>query len=347
MRELVGPGGYLGAVSLVARNGRIVAGGAYGFRDLARTEALQPDAIFRIYSLTKIVASAAVLALADDGSLALDDRVGRHLPEFSGRGITIRHLLTHTSGIEQATEAVEASASLGAYGLAASRLPQKHAPGTRFEYNSVNTELAGRLVEVASGRPFDVFLRERFFAPLRMIDTSFEVPAGKRHRIAEMTSTDREGRLVAWPAGVSPRAGDSMRPWPSGAGGLYSTAADLARFAQALAQDGALDGVRILSRDAVRKMTTNQLGFLQPPVSQYNEGFGFGGFVNLDVPGRERPGSPGAFGWSGAASTYLMVDPRERLVAILLMQHIAQGLPRDPPKASFAFYNLVYSSLEK
>ena len=90
---------------------------------------------------------------------------------------------------------------------------------------------------------------------------------------------------------------------------------------------------------------TNQLGHFDPPVSQYSEGHGLGGFVNLDAPERERPGSPGAFGWSGAASTYYMIDRRERLFSILMMQHIPQGLPRDPPKISFRFYNLVYRSL--
>ena len=347
MEEVTRSGEYLGAVTLVGRNGRIVDWRAYGYRDVARTSPMDVEAIFRIYSMTKTVAVVAVLILEEEGKLALDDPVGKHLPEFAGRPATLRHLLTHTTGFAQASEAVEKSADLKSYAEAASRLPQAAVPGTRFEYNSVNTEVASRLVEVVSGKPFDAFLRERIFVPLRMVDTGFYVPAEKRARIAEMTSTDHEGRIIVWPAGDSALPGSMMRPWFSGAGGLYSTATDFARFCQTLLDGGQLDGVRILSRRSVDRMMTNQLGQLDPPVSQYGEGHGLGGFVNLDAPGRERPGSAGAFGWSGAASTYFMVDRRERLFAILLMQHIPQGLPRDPQKISFKFYNLVYQSLSK
>jgi CubicO group peptidase (beta-lactamase class C family) len=120
---------------------------------------------------------------------------------------------------------------------------------------------------------------------------------------------------------------------------------DYYRFARMLLAEGKHEGRRILSSASVRAMMTNQLTFLDPPVNQYGEGFGLGGFVNLDRPGRERPGSVGAWGWSGAAGTYLMIDPRERLVIILFTQHQPQGLPRDPRKLSFRFYNLVYQSL--
>ena len=340
-------GGYLGAVTLIGRNGRIVDWRAYGHLDLGRTAAMQPDAIFRIYSMTKTVATVAVLMLVEEGKIALDDRLGKHLTEFSDRPVTVRQLLTHTTGFSAPSEAMEKSADLKAYSAAAATLAQAAAPGKRFEYNSVNTEVASRIVEVASGKTFEVFLRERIFVPLGMPDTGFTVPAANRSRIAAMTSTDGEGRLVAWPAGDSKTAGDPLRRYWSGAGGLYSTAADFARFCQMLLDGGRLEDATLLHRETVAMMMTNQLTHLDPPVSPYNEGFGFGGFVNLDSPGRARPGSAGAFGWSGAAATYYIVDPRERLFAILLMQHIPQGLSRDPQKISFAFYNLVYQSLTK
>ena len=345
MEEVTRSGQYLGAVTLVARNGRNVDRRAYGFSDVARTSPMDVDAIFRIYSMTKTVVAVAVLILEEEGKLALDDPIGKYLPQFSGRSATIRHLLTHTTGFAQASEAVEQSTDLKSYAEAASRMAQRAAPGTRFEYNSVNTELASRLVEIVSGMSLDEFLRQRIFMPLGMVDTGFSVSATKRSRIADMTSTDSEGRIIVWPAGDSPLPGSMMRSWFSGAGGLYSTATDFARFSQALLDGGQLDGARILSRRSVERMMTNQLGHLDPPVSQYGEGHGLGGYVNLDAPGRERPGSPGAFGWSGAASTYYMVDRRQRLVAILMMQHIPQGLARDPPKISFQFYNLVYQAL--
>jgi len=339
---------YLGAVTLVARNGKIVDWRGYGYRDVQRSSPMRRDSIFRIYSMTKTVVAVAVLMLVEERKVAsLDEPVGKYLPEFNGRAVTIRQLLTHTSGLARADDALEKSADLKTYSEAAARVPAMNPPGARFDYSSVNAEIASRLVEVAAGTSFDAFLARRIFTPLRMPDTGFSVPAAKRSRLADMTSTDREGRLVLWPVEESKRAGDSMRPYSSGAGGLYSTAGDFARFAQMLLDGGTLDGARILSRKSVEAMMTNQLGGFTPPVSQFNEGFGLGGFVNLDDRRRERPGSVGAFGWSGAGATYYMVDPGERLVAILMLQHIPQDLGRDPPKISSEFYNLVYQSLVK
>ncbi len=341
LRDAVAPGQYLGAVAFVSRDGRILDWSAAGHRDLARTSSMRRDTIFRIYSMTKTVATVAVLTLMEDGKLALDDPVGRHLPEFSGRPETVRHLLTHTSGFATPSEAMEKSADLKAYSEAAARVPSAAPPGTRFEYNSVNTEVASRLVEAASGASFGDFLRQRIFDPLGMKDTGFSVPEGKRARIAEMTSTDASGRLVPWLAGDSTRAGDMLRSYESGAGGLYSTAGDFARFSHMLLKSGELEGTRILRAATVDLMMTNQLTLLTPPVSQYNEGFGLGGYVNLDDPKRERPGSVGAFGWSGAGGTYFMIDRSRGVAAILLTQHIAQGLGRDPAKPSFRFYKIA------
>jgi len=354
MGHAIDSGRYLGAVTLISRDGKIADWRAWGHRDLARTSPMRRDTIVRIYSMTKTVATAAVLALMDDDKLALDDPVGRHLPEFSARPVSVRHLLTHTSGFSPASEAMEKSADLKAYSEAAGRLPPAAAPGTRFEYNSVNAEVASRLVEAVSGMAFEAFLRQRIFVPLGMRDTGFSVPESERARIADMTSTDGDGRLVIWPAGDSKRPGDTMRRYQSGAGGLYSTAGDFARFCHMLLGSGQLDGVRILQGSTVELMMANQLTQLdpthrslgtRPPVSQYQEGFGLGGFVNLDDPKRERPGSVGAFGWSGAAATYYMIDRKQGLVAMLLMQHLPQGLARDPEKLSLRFYNLVYQTL--
>ena len=350
IRAATDSGEYLGAVSLVARNGRIVDWRAYGHRDVAKASAMKPDSIFRIYSMTKPVASVAVLVLMEEGKIAtLDDPLGKYLPEFAQSAVTIRHVLTHTSGFSNATETMEKSADLKGYSEAAARQPPAMPPGKKFEYNSVNSEVVGRLVEAVSGKSFDEFLRDRIFRPLRMTDSGFVVPEGERARIAEMTSTDKDGKLVAWPAGDSVRAGGMMRPYFSGAGGLYSTAGDFARFCQMLLNGGELDGASILGRKSVELMMMNHLTHLDPPVNQYSqsEGFGLGGYVVLDVAGRGRPGSVGQFGWSGAGATYFTIDRRERLVAILMMQHIPQGLPKDPQKPSFRFYNLVYQSLAK
>ena len=310
---------------------------------------MRPDSIFRVYSMTKPVVTVAALMLMDEGKLALDDPVSKHLPEFAGRPVTIRHLLTHTTGFAVPTAAMEQAADLNAYSRLAAGVAPAMAPGRRFEYNSVNTEIASRIVEVASGKSLEAFLRERIFVPLELDDTGFAVPPEKRSRIADMTSSDAFGKLVSWRAGDGKFAGDRMRRYTSGAGGLYSTAGDFARFCQMLLGGGRLDGITLLRPESVEMMMTNQLTMLDPPVSQYGkgEGFGLGGYVLLDDPGRERPGSVGQFGWSGAAGTYFTIDPRERLFAILLTQHLPRGLARDPKKISFQFYNLVYQALAK
>ena len=342
-------GEYLGAVSLVARNGKLVDWRAYGHRDLARASAMEPDSIFRIYSMTKPMLTVAVLKLVEEGHIAsVDDPVSKYLPAFATRPVTLRQLLTHTSGFANATEAMERSADLKAYSGLAARLASAGESGKRFHYNAVNSEVASRVVEVVSGTTFDAYLRERIFVPLGMRDTSFTVPAEKLSRLAEMTSTDKDGKLVAHDmprplAGEKAMPGRMMRPYFSGAGGLYSTAADYARFCQMLLNGGELDGARILARDSVDQMMTSQLANMDGPMP--GEGFGLGGYVVLDAARLGRPGSAGAFGWLGAGGTYFTIDRRERLVAILMTQHIPQGLPKDPQKLAARFYNLVYPSL--
>ena len=343
---------YLGAVALVARDtadGGVVSLRAYGHRDLARTVAQREDDIFAIYSLTKPVLTVAVMILVDEGRVELDAPVERYLPAIgriaSKRPMTVRHLLTHTAGFGGDKEEVEKAVSLESYVEAVSRMPLAYEPGTRFLYDSASSEVAARLVEVVSGRRFGQFVQRRILDPLQMRDTGFSVPETRRHRIAAMTSTDAEGNLVGWKTGDATSPGAPLRAWESGAGGLYSTVPDYHRFARMLLDRGTYRGTRILSGRSVAAMMTNQLTFLDPPVNQYGEGFGLGGFVNLDRPGRERPGSTGAWGWSGAAGTYLMIDPAERLVTILFTQHLPRGLANDPKKLSFRFYNLVYQSL--
>jgi len=181
-----------------------------------------------------------------------------------------------------------------------------------------------------------------------MLDTGFSVPPDQRARIVEMTSTDESGHLVTATAGASP-PGAMLRRYPSGAGGLYSTAGDYARFCQMLLNAGELDGVRILGRKTVELMMANHLTQLSPPVNEFNdgEGFGLGGYVVLDPARRGQLGSAGQFGWSGAAATWFTIDPQEQLIAILMMQHLPRGLPHDPPRLGKPFNNLVYQALEK
>jgi CubicO group peptidase (beta-lactamase class C family) len=355
-----GPG-HLGAVVLLARDGCVLHHKAHGHRDVARREAMPLDAIFRIYSMSKPIASAAALMLMEEGALTLDDPVERHLPDFADirlrdgsllrRPLTLRHLLTHTSCLDTGAAPVDPQAAPDLMTLArrVASVPLAAEPGSRFRYDGINTDVLCRVVEVVSGRPFGRFLRERLFEPLGMVDTGFSVPPAQRHRVVDITSVDSNGRLVLAAADRSATTpGVALRDYDSGAGGLYSTASDYLRFAQMLLDEGWWRGQRLLSPKTVASMRMNQVGHLDVGDGlSPGEGFGLGVSVLLDPAKRGRLGSEGSFGWPGAATTYFTVDPRERLVAILLMQHLPRGLAADPPRPSAAFHNLVYQALER
>ncbi len=275
MRDATDSDGYLGAVVLIAHEGRIVDFHAYGHRDLARREPMRKDAIFRIYSMSKTIASTAVMLLVEQGRIGLDDPVSRYLPELGHRQvliggsadaprlrpanseITIRQLLTHTAGFaaglkggEAATELMErndphAASDLRGFVERLSHAPLAADPGTRFGYDGAAIEVLGRVVEVVARQPFDAFLRERIFVPLGMRDTGFSVPASQRGRVVDITTMGDDGRprIADGPSAREP--GAALNAYPSGAGGLYSTACDYARFAQVL-----LDGGAIAAKDS-------------------------------------------------------------------------------------------------
>lgn len=378
MRTATGADGYLGGVTLLARDGRIVDWQAYGHRDLARRVPMRKDAIFRIYSMTKTVTSVAVMLLVEEGKLALDDPLSRHLPGFAApqvliggsidapklrpadQPVTLHALLTHTAGYpagrkgdELAVTLMEridphGAADLRGFAERMRRVPLAADPGTRFGYDGASLELLARVVEVASGQSFESFLQQRIFEPLQMRDTGFRVPAAQRSRVVDLTRMNAAGRLELADTASARQPGEPLNAYPSGAGGLYSTAGDYARFAQMLLDGGTLDGHQLLGRKTVELMLRNHLGMLDPPVTQFSdaEGFGLGGYVVLDPARRGQLGSPGQFGWSGAASTSFSIDPHEHLLMILLLQH----LPRDDggkdlPRISRNFYDLVYQAL--
>lgn len=378
LRGATGADGYLGGVSLIARNGHVVDWQAYGHRDLARRDPMRKDAIFRIYSMTKTVTSVAVMMLVEEGRLTLDDPLSRYLPGFdspqvlaggsadaptlrpAARPVTLHALLTHTAGypagLDGDREAVKRMERIDPHGAAdlrgfaerMSRVPLAADPGTRFGYDGASLELLARVVEVVSGKPFEVFLQQRIFDPLQMRDTGFSVPAAQRGRIADLTTMGTDGRLRIADTASARHPGEPLNAYKSGAGGLYSTAADYARFAQMLLDGGTLDGHQLLGRKTVELMLQNHLTMLDPPVTQFSdaEGFGIGGYVVLDVARRGQLGSPGQFGWTGAASTYYSIDPREHLLAILMLQHLPrEDGGKDLPRISRNFYDLVYQAL--
>ncbi|MDR7069898.1 CubicO group peptidase (beta-lactamase class C family) [Pseudoxanthomonas japonensis] len=370
---VVGDDAYLGAVAVVSSKGRIVYRKAAGHADLQGAP-LREDAIFRIYSMTKPVTSVAALMLVEEGRLRLDDPVARYLPAFAAldrvtgdadegrrvpvqRALTVRHLLTHTAGFATGgddiraasallqAQAPEEAADLAGYADRVARAPLVQEPGTRFRYDGVNTEVLARVIEVASGQSLGDFLRSRIFIPLRMPDTGFEVPAAQRGRVMALTRRDGHGRRVLAETPSARTPGVRLRAYDSGAGGLYATAADYLRFAQMLANGGALDGVRLLRTASVDQMMRDQLAQFDPVVAypEPGEGFGLGGYVVTDPATSTRPGSKGQFGWSGAAGTYFTIDRPRGLVILLLSQHLPTDEAPPLPKLATPFYRAVYA----
>lgn len=375
LREAVDAGKYSGYVVLLARDGQIADWRAHGWQDVAARTPLQKDAIVRIFSMSKIVTSVAVLQLLEEGRLKLDDPAEKYLPALANRMVvtggtpnapvlvpaqrpfTLRDLLTHTAGYyyDEAwsadalpmelmqREKIWEAASLDEFVTRVAKLPLHEQPGTRYRYG-ISTDLLGAVIEKVSGQRLDAFFRERVFEPLGMEDTDFWVPADKQSRLATIYQRDESGKLVpsAWANANSVGANGGLL---SGGGGLYSTAADYARFAQMLLNGGELEGRRILGRKTVELMTQDHLRHLADPhpFGARSMGFGLGVRVLTELGESPTLGSPGAFGWDGAATTNVQIDPHERTVAILLLQHV----PFNQDDIIATFTNTYYSALEE
>lgn len=361
-----------GMIALAARRGKVAYYEKFGEMDTGK--AMQFDAIFRIYSMSKPITSVAVMMLFEEGHFRLSDPVSRYIPWFKDpkvmmaksssdytlvpaqREITIRDLLTHTAGLSYGFEEnsrldamyrekmwgwldKHPKASLADWIEKIAALPLAFHPGTAFRY-SVAIDVLGYLVQVISGQPFEKFLQDSIFGPLGMVDTSFFVTPEKASRFTAVYGPNKEGGMkITDPADSK----DFLNPnrIPSGGGGLVSTTQDYLRFAQMLLNGGELDGVRLLGRKTVELMTLNHL-----PAGVYcwdnpAEGFGLGGSVLLDVACSQNQGSPGVFSWGGAANTKFIIDYKEELINILMLQYMpAFALPVD-----IDFNNLVYQAL--
>lgn len=338
-----------GAVALIARYGEVAYLKVWGYRDTETRAPLRPDDIFRIASQSKAITSLAVMMLWEEGRFLLDDRVSRYLPAFAKpqvltsfnasdttweseparSEITIRQLLTHTSGIDYPSigspefRAIYAKAGvpsgigndrdrLGDKMTVLGGLPLRHQPGERFTYG-LNSDVLGHLVEVLSGQPFDEFLRTRIFEPLGMHDTWFYLPAEKHDRL--VTLHDGESGTVV---PMRTRAYDDVDPnYPrlrgtyfSGGAGLSSTVEDYARFLQFFLNGGEYDGVRLLGPKTIELMLTDQL-----PALANEFGLGFA----LETPANDHvsPASIGSFSWGGAFNTAYWADPTEDLIGVI------------------------------
>jgi CubicO group peptidase (beta-lactamase class C family) len=346
-----------GAVMMVARRGKVVYVHALGVRDPKTGDPMRTDTIFRIYSMTKPIVSVAAMILVEDGKLQLTDPVARWLPAFKDvkvwtdggevaaqRPMTVQDLLRHTAGLAygELTQNAAVKDALAKAGLfkpgvmdfdvrdltgaeqveRLAKIPLLYQPGTTWEY-SLASDVLGRVVEAASGKRLGVFMAERVFTPLRMTDTAFWVPDGKRGRVAEPFDKDPLTGTAIRLIDVSKEPGNDS----GGAGGV-GTAGDYLRFSQMLANGGVLDGQRVLSRTTVRLMTSDHLGSriaLAPTpgggvlgASTYTFGLGFA--VRPSDGIAPVPGSAGDFNWGGYAGTRFWVDPKEQLVGVFMVQ---------------------------
>jgi CubicO group peptidase (beta-lactamase class C family) len=372
VRRYIDSGQITGAVTMVSRRGRVAHFEAQGLMDLESKTPMRKDAIFRMASMTKPVTGVAILMLMEEGKVRLNDPVSRFVPEFTNtrvamlkapagspapaaaapvagpppppdiytipaeREITVRDLLTHTSGLSSggagSREAARlaprnTSGAVAAWVQALGAAPLDFQPGTQWRYSALaGIDTLGRIVEIASGMSFDEFLRTRIFEPLGMKDTAFYPAEDRSPRVVTLHER-KDGKLTrrntpAWLA---------TKTLFSGGGGLWSTSEDYMQFAQMLVDGGILNGKRLLSPRTVDLMASNHVGELYSGIGQRTKGMGFGLTVEvvLDNVAAGRRESNGSFGWDGAFGTHFWVDRKEQLVGLLMIQEPVGALTRD------------------
>lgn len=376
--EQVDKGMFPGAVTLVARNGKVVHFESTGYIDAAKTKPMPKDALFRLASMTKPIVHVAAMMLVEQGAMKLNDPIALWLPELkdlkvetrrtdaSGavvvadvapvRPILVHDLMRHAAGFVYAgstksprvrdmynaanIEAREVDITGDAMLAALGKIPVVHQPGTFWEY-SISVDVLGLLIERVANKPLDMLLKDMLFDPLGMKDTAFWVPPQHAARIAEAYDADplkatmlKSYRILVNPAG---------RSYFKGGAGLVGTAADYLRFAQMVVNGGELDGKRYLSKKTVEFMLTNHIaGMGGTTISTTGPGYGFGlGWgVRLQEGEGWVPGSTGDAMWAGAWGTSFWIDPKEKLVGILM----AQG-PSNRVHTRMLYKNLVYGAL--
>jgi CubicO group peptidase (beta-lactamase class C family) len=357
MQKYTDEGKMAGITTLVMKEGKIVQRERFGFANMETQEAMGDDHIFRIFSMTKPVTAVALMTLYDEGKFELDDPVSTYLPEFkyievySSAGetplleeqveeMTIRHLLTHTSGIIYGwggsyVDSLYRASEVGSWESVLednmkilAGLPLKFQPGTAYEYG-LSIDVAGYLVEVLSGLTLDAFFKTRIFDPLGMDDTGFYVTEEKHDRLAELYFRDEEGKLN--PGGEWGERYKKPAVHFSGGGGLVSTMDDYLSFCTMLLNGGELNGTRILEESTAKLIMSDQL----PPGVSFGEdsGYGLAGSVNLES---------GAYSWGGAASTNFWIDPSNEMIVITM----SQLMPSDHSYAN-DYMDLVNRALMK
>jgi len=376
LQSYVDSGKFPGFLALIARHGKVAYVASVGWMDVEHQRAMSPDAVFRIYSLTKPIASAAAMQLYERGKVRLEDPVSKYIPAFAAvkvyagggaatpelrdpeRPITLADLLTHASGLTYGfigntpADSIYRRANLynprwtlAQLSDSLAHLPLAFSPGIRWNY-SYSIDVLARVVELVSGMTFDRYLDSMLFRPLGMSMTAFHVTPAMEGHLATAYALGPDGKLHATTPLIAPEYTPEGRML-SGGGGLLSTLSDYLRFAQMLLNGGELDGHRVLKRETVALMMRDHLppGLTPiPPITPDwppgKNGFGYGGAVRVDSD-TTPPGSPGTFRWAGAASTFFWVDPQADLVAMVWTQHLPPAWSLDAQ-----FQRLVYVSVK-
>jgi len=376
-QRYVDEGRIPGATLAVARNGDVVKTDSVGavsndsiYRIYSMTKPITATAVLMLYEEGHFMLSDPVSRylpeFADAQVLTGVDTDGNPQTEAATTPMTIKHLLTHTAGLTYNDEMVDglpklyheaeiwSAATLAEFSEKVASLPLAYEPGTYWHY-SVAQDVLGRLVEVVAGQPFDEFLEARIFEPLGMVDTGFTVPDDKIDRFQPLYRKDGEGMVQADSVEDSYYRNPDRVPY--GGGGLVSTAADYLRFAQMLINSGELGGTRLLSRKTVDLMMMNHLDgnlesmhlmdeWLSEPENRTGDmhlgiGYGFGGYVFVDIAANGVPGSKGTYGWGGNGSTYFFVDREEQLIGLFL----TQLAPSTSYPLRAQFRGLVYQAI--
>jgi CubicO group peptidase (beta-lactamase class C family) len=330
-----------GAVTLVADKDQVLSLDAVGYADVAARTPLRTDAVFWIASQSKSITATALMMLVDEGKVKLDDPVARYLPEFRDvwlaaerdkdhillkrprHPITVREILSHTSGLPfmsalevPTLDRLPLRVAAGSYAMT----PLQYEPGTKYQYSNAGINTAGRIIEVVSGMPYETFLDTRLFGPLGMKDTTFWPSGGQLARLAKAYKPGKGNTgLEAMTISQLTYPLDDRNRQPMPAGGLFSTAADLARFCQMVMNGGVFQGKRLLSESAVKEMTKRQTG--AGIKESYGLAWATGG---------------GSFGHGGALATNMTIEPDRGLITIFLVQHA--GFPGAGGKAQGEFH---------
>src|SRR3984957_4125970 len=353
MKALVDQGRLAGAVTMVARHGKVIEFDAVGKRDIAANLPMQKDSIFRIYSMSKPITGVAMMLLFEEGKWQLNDPVAKYVPEFANlkvygtdaannvvlkdpvHPVTMRELMSHTGGftygyfsntpvdkLQREADVLNVNNTLEEMIKRVAKLPLNAQPGSEYHY-SISVDIQGYIVQRLSGMPFEEFLEKRIFKPLGMADTAFYVPKEKLNRFAEFYSYDKDGKLQA--VGVKEGLNHDFAAKPamsSGGGGLVSTATDYMRFCQMLLNGGQLDGVRLLSPLTVELMRTNVLP-ANIPILAPGAGFGLDFAVYTDPVAAGGYFGKGTYFWGGAAGTWFWIDPVNDLIVLGMIQQVA------------------------